>query len=236
MARFQVLREGNLAVISLDDGKANALALEQFDSLSQCLKEVEASDAEAAVLTGREGSFSAGLNLKVLPGLEPRALVEVMERFATVVGHELFMFPKPIVAAVSGHAIAAGAMMALACDVRLFARGAFKFGLNEVPGGLPMPLFGIELVRAVVSPEHWTTLIMHGQLIDPDACLKRGIAEAVLAPQEVRAAAIARAQELAKLPLEAYAIAKHKLRGPADALARTTLKTEMADLAKSLGA
>lgn len=235
MARFQVSREGNLAVISLDDGKANALALEQFDSLSACLKEVEASDAEAVVLTGREGCFSAGLNLKVLPTLEPRAAVETLERFGTVIGYELFLFPKPIVAAVSGHAIAAGAMMALACDVRLFARGAFKFGLNEVPGGLPMPMFAIELLRAAVSPEHLTTMIMHGQLIDPDTCFKRGIAETVLAPPELKAAAVARAQQLAQLPLEPYAIAKRKLRGAAAEAAKATLKSEMAELAKTMG-
>jgi enoyl-CoA hydratase len=235
MARFEVAREGNIAVISLDDGKMNTLTLEQFDSLSAALKEVEKSDAEAAVLIGREGSFSAGLNLKVLPGLETKALLDTLERFATVIGLELFMFPKPIVAAVSGHAIAAGGMMALGCDVRLFARGAFKFGLNEVPGGLPMPLFGIELLKHAVSPAFMNEMIMQGRLIDPDTCLSRNIAEAVMAPQELRAAALTRARQLAELPAEPYAIAKRKLRGPSAELITSTLKAEMDALGKAVG-
>jgi enoyl-CoA hydratase len=236
MARFQIAREGTVAVISLDDGKMNALALEQFDSLSQALKEVQSSDADAAVLTGREGAFSAGLNLKVLPTLEPKALIEVLERFAQVVGYELFMFPKPLVAAVSGHAIAAGAMMALACDVRLFAKGAYKFGLNEVPGGLPMPAFGVELIRHAVAPHYLTEMVMHGKMIDPDTCLTRQIAEAVLDAKELRAAAIARAQQLGQLPQAPYAVTKRKLRGQGAEYARSILSAEMQELGKALGA
>jgi len=236
MARFQIAREGNIAIISMDDGKMNALSLEQFDSLSQALRDVEKSDAEAAVLTGREGALSAGLNLKVLPTLEPKALIEVLERFATVIGYELFMFPKPLVAAVSGHAIAAGAMMALACDVRIFAKGAFKFGLNEVPGGLPMPAFGVELIRHAVAPHFLTEMVLHGKMIDPDTCLQRNIAEAVLDPRELRDAALARARQLAQLPQDPYAVTKRKLRGQGAEYARSILGYEMKILGKALGA
>src|SRR4051794_12719907 len=151
MSRWKVTREGRVAVVTLDDGKANALALEQFESLSVALAEVRASDAGAMVLEGRPGFLSAGLNLKVLPNLELPELMQVLKRFAQVVGDELFNLPLPTVAAVSGHAIAGGCMLALGCDVRLMARGNFKLGLNEVPGGIPLPVFAVEMMRLAVS-------------------------------------------------------------------------------------
>src|SRR5436190_969975 len=82
----------------------------------------------------------------------------------------------------SGHAIAAGCMLALACDVRVMARGAFKLGLNEVPGGLPLPAFGVELMRLAVSPQHLTRLALHGVMLNPDEALAHGLVEQLVDP------------------------------------------------------
>lgn len=234
MGTWKVERQGRVAVVSIDDGKANALALEEFESLSKALQAVRESDAGAMVLTGRTGFLSAGLNLKVLPTLEVPALMKVLRSFARVVGDELFMMPLPCVAAVSGHAIAAGAMLALACDVRVAARGAFKFGLNEVPGGLPVPAFGVELMRQVSPPRHLAKLVMHGQLLNPDEALAHGLVDELVEPAEVLPRALARAAALAELPLSAYQATKLNVRGPTVDYTRARLEPEMTALGKAL--
>lgn len=234
MGEWIVKRQGRVAVVSMDDGKANALALPEFESLSKALAEVRASDAGAMVLTGRTGFLSTGLNLKVLPMLEVPELMKVLMRFGQVVGDELFMMPIPCVAAVTGHAIAAGAMLALACETRILARGAFKFGLNEVPGGLPLPAFGVELMRMAVAPHHLTKLTMHGVMLTPDEALAHGLCDAVLEPSEVLPAAIAKAEALAELPLSAYSATKLNVRTPTVQYARARLEPEMQSLGKAL--
>ena len=236
MGEWVVKREGRIAVVSMDDGKANALSLPEFDSLSRALKEVRASDAAAMVLTGRAGFFSAGLNLKVLPMLEVPDLMKVLLRFGQVVGDELPLMPMPTVAAVTGHAIAAGAMLALGCDARILARGAFKFGLNEVPGGLPIPAFGVELMRMAAAPRDLFKLTVQGVMLPPDEVLAHGLCDAVLEPAEVLPAALARAEALAELPLSAYAATKLNVRGPNVAYARARLEPEMQALGGAMSA
>ena len=234
MGEWSVTRQGRVAVVAMDDGKANALALGEFDSLSRALATVRGSDAGAMVLTGRTGFLSAGLNLKVLPMLEVPELMKVLMRFGQVVGDELFTMPIPCVAAVTGHAIAAGAMLALACDSRILARGAFKFGLNEVPGGLPIPAFGVELMRMACAPQHLTKLTMYGVMLPPDEVLAHGLCDAVLEPGEVLPAAIAKAEALAELPLSAFTATKMNVRGPTAEYARARLEPEMRALGKAL--
>lgn len=235
MGKWQITRQGRVAVVAMDDGKANALSLEEFESLSVALKEVRASDAGAMVLTGRPGFLSAGLNLKVLPNLELPELLQVLRRFAQVVGDELFMLPLPTIAAVTGHAIAAGAMLALACDNRLLARGAFKFGLNEVPGGLPLPQFGAELMRLSCRPRDVVKLTMHGVMLKPDEVLEHGLCDAVLDPSEVLPAAIAKATALAELPLSAFQATKLTVKGALVEIHRRTFEPEMKALGEALG-
>ena len=142
MGQWVIKREGPIAVLSMDDGKANTVLVAEFDGLARALEEIKACDAAAVVLAGRPGFFSAGLNLKVLPTLSQSEVQRLITRFGEVV-LELFVFPRPVVAAVGGHALGAGAIFGFASDVRLFAEGAFKYGLNEVPGGLFVPTFGI---------------------------------------------------------------------------------------------
>ena len=235
MAQWIIKREGAVAVLSLDDGKANALTMPEFEGLSRALAEIAASDAGAMVLTGRAGYFTAGLNLKVLPTLATPDLEALITRFGQVT-LELLLFPRPVVAAVSGHALGAGAIFAFASDVRLFADGAFKFGLNEVPGGLFVPTFGIVSAKASAPAEHLTSLILHGRVFGPHEALQLKIAETLHAPDALLAAAIARAAGLAELGGHGYALTKKLLRGPLAEEARRALAAEVAELGTALGA
>lgn len=231
MAQWQLERDGEVAIVSLDDGKANALLVPEFEGLEATLDEVEKSDARSVVLTGRPGFFSAGLNLKALRSMtvaEKKPLVAAM-------GHavlKLFLFPKPVVAAVSGHALGGGAMFALASDARIFADGAFQFGLNEVQVGMFVPSYAVELARATVSASRMTELVVHGRVLSPMEALNMHVADAVHAPEALRSAAIIRARELAKLAGPGYAITKRLVRGPCAETARAKIPSELEDLAK----
>lgn len=234
MAAWKIERNGEVAVISLDDGKANTVLVPEFEGLEAALDTVEKSDALAVVLTGRPGFFSAGLNLKVLSTLsvdEKKAVTAAMG--AAVL--KLFLFPKPVVAAVSGHALGAGAMFALGADTRIFADGSFKFGLNEVQVGLFVPSYAIVLAESAVSASRLTDLVVHGRILSPMEALSMHVAEAVHSPEALLPAALIRARGLAALSGTGYAMTKRLMREEAAERARAKIPGELAELARLMG-
>jgi len=233
MATWQVRHEAEIAIVSLDDGKANALLVPEFQGLEKALDEIEASRALSVVLTGRLGFFSAGLNLKVLATLPIEGKRELVAAMGSAV-LKLFLFPKPVVAAVTGHALGGGAMLGLASDVRLFAEGPFRFGLNEVPAGMFVPSYAIELAAAALPANLMTQMVVHGKVVSPAEALALGLAEAVHPPEALLSAAVARANVLSQLSGSGYAMTKKLVRGPAAESARSKVPEELEALAQML--
>src|SRR5690242_20175330 len=219
-----------VADIVLDDGKVNAMALPFFDALNAALDRAEAERPGAVVISGRTGMFSAGLNLKLLPTLPPDELAKTMLAFGRVM-LRVFTFPIPTVAAVSGHAIAGGAMLAFACDLRVAAEGAFRIHLNEVAIGLTLPSWAIVLAQSGV-PQRWhTEAILHARAYSPDEALERGVVDAVARPASaVVDEARALATPLVALDQAAYAGSKARHRAHAVEWANRLLETEIAEL------
>lgn len=232
--KLKLTRDQEVAVVTLDDGKANALATADFRAQLALLDELERSDAGAVVLTGRAGYFSAGMNLKLLPTLTPREVGELVTLMGDV-ALRLFTYPLPVVAAVSGHALGAGAIFSLACDVRLFARGPFRFGLNEVPGGLPLPSFGVEVGRGSIPVELQLEAIAHGRVFSPDEAVALGLGESLHEAPQLLSAAVERARKLAELPRSAYQSTKQRLRGPFSDAAKSRVPGEIAEAVRALG-
>jgi enoyl-CoA hydratase len=231
VAAWKVERNGAVAVISLDDGKANTVLVPEFEGLEAALDSVEQSDATAVVLTGRPGFFSAGLNLKVLATLsleDKQVVAATMGRVAL----KLFLFPKPVVAAVSGHALGAGAILAFAADTRIFADGSFKFGLNEVQVGLFVPSYGIALASSAVSASRLTDLVVHGRILSPMEALSMHVAEGVHSPEALLPAALIRARGLAAISGQGYATTKRLMREEAADRARAKIPGELVELAR----
>src|SRR5436309_8894479 len=170
--------------ITLDDGKVNAMALPFFDALNAALDRAEQEKPPAVIIMGRPGMFSAGLNLKLLPTLPPDELRTTMLAFGRTM-LRVFTFPIPTVAAVSGHAIAGGAMLAFACDLRFMADGAFRLHLNEVAIGLVLPTWAIMLAQSAVPPRWHTEAILHARAYSPAEAAERGIIDGVVAPGEL---------------------------------------------------
>lgn len=233
MADWQIKREGAVAVLSLDDGKANALTLKEFTGLRKALVELEKSDAGAVVLTGRAGYFTAGLNLKLMPNYSADEMSALIREFGLCVA-DLFVFGKPMVAAVSGHALGGGAIFAFCADVRLIAEGPFKFGLNEVPGGMFVPTFGIEVARAAIPTEFLTQCVMHGRVLSPAETKELRIVEEVLPGDQLMPRALERANQLSELAHAGYTLTKKLLRGGGAELMKKNLEAELLELGRSL--
>lgn len=205
---------GEVAVLRMERGKANALDLELLESLSARLVEVEGSAARAVVLTGAGTIFSAGVDLFRLLD----AGGDYLDRFLPALDsalRRLYLFPRPAVAAVNGHAIAGGAILALACDRRLMAAGAGRIGVPELVVGVPFPPLPLEIVRAALPPPAAQEAILLGRTYAAEEALARGLADEVVPPDELLERACRTAAELGALSPRAYALTKAQLRAPA---------------------
>ncbi|MDP2315684.1 MAG: enoyl-CoA hydratase/isomerase family protein [Pseudomonadota bacterium] len=204
--------EGNrtVAVLRLDDGKANAFNPATLDALARSLDEIDQSDAHALVIAGRTGFFSGGLDLKALPHLPTAEKREVLTRFGEVL-LRVFMFRAPTVAAVTGHAIAGGALLALATDVRFGADLPARFGVTEIAIGLPVPSFGVLLAKAALAPPALVEIMLHARVLTLREAHARGAFLGLYPEAAVVDAAAAYAAELARLHGPAYAATKHLL-------------------------
>lgn len=221
--------EGRVAVVRLDDGKANALSHEVIDALHGAFDRAE-REAGAVLLLGRPGRFCAGFDLKVM-----RAGAEAARGLVTA-GAELLLrqleLPVPVVAACTGHAVAAGALLLLASDLRCGARGDYRLGLNEVGIGMTLPIFAMELARDRLSKRHFERATSQAELYGPDAGLDAGFLDRVVEPAELEAVASAEAARLAELPQPAFGATKRRAH---EALCRRVRDTLAADMAGLLG-
>ncbi len=206
-------RHDGIALLRLEHGKVNALDAELMAALGEALDRAEADGARALVLTGSGSSFSAGVDLKrVLDGG-----AAYIESFVPRIGEavrRLMSFPRPTVAALNGHAIAGGFVLACACDRRLAARGTAKLGLTELPIGVPFPWFALEAVRAAAGTRQAAEIVYGGRLMSVEECVERGLVEEAVEPEALERRAVELAAERAAIPAPAYALAKRQLIEP----------------------
>jgi len=203
-----------VAVVKLAYGKVNVLDTEFCDAVAARFVELRASGAKAVVLTAQGKVFSAGVDLIRLSGggagYVRKFLPALHKLYETV-----FFFPKPVVVAVNGHAIAGGCILACCADRRVMARGNGRIGVTELLVGLPFPSLAFEIVCASVPRRYLAEVIYSGATYDADAALERGWIDEVAEPDELLEDAIAIAQELAALSPAAFAQAKKQIRQPA---------------------
>ncbi|MEY2571680.1 MAG: enoyl-CoA hydratase, partial [Acidimicrobiaceae bacterium] len=173
----------------------NAITHDALEELHGALTKAE-GEAGSVLLVGRPGKFSAGFDLSVMTaGDEPmRTLVTAGAGLLM----RLFTYPLPVVAACTGHALAAGALVLLASDQRIGVEGAFKIGLNEVAIGMPLPHFAIELARYRMPPSRFDSVLL-GEVFAPADAVAAGYLDRVVAPDDLLADAKATADRLAEL-------------------------------------
>ncbi len=203
--------EDGVAVLRLDDGKANVVSHRLLELLHESLDRAEA-EATAVAIVGRPGRFSAGFDLSVMgQGMDAaRALVGGGGRMLM----RVFTHPQPVVAAVTGHALAAGALLALACDTRIGADVPAKIGLNETAIGMGLPVYALALAEARVPAAYLTRSAIQGEVFDAATAIEAGYLDRLVPAEECEAAAIDEARRLGALPASAYRHTKRALRQP----------------------
>jgi enoyl-CoA hydratase len=202
------LRPDGVLAVLLDDGGPNVLRPDVCDTLAAA---VHAHPDAPLLLHGREGMFSAGLDLRWMVA-HPPAEIGVLLRACGRMLMAVWSHPRPVVVAATGHAIAAGTMLAMTGDHVVAAEGG-AWGLNETTNGMEIPRFGIELAAARLGPRDLDVLLVAGERIDAARAVQVGFADQLCAPSEVLPRAEERLAELAALPAAAYAGNKRRLRG-----------------------
>jgi enoyl-CoA hydratase len=209
---IEIRQEDGVRVLQMRHHKANALDAELLAALEDALAGAEAA-GDAVVLTGSGSIFSAGVNLfRVLDGG-----AEYLEGFLPVLDsalRRLFSFARPAVAAVNGHAMAGGWILACACDYRVMALGYGKLGTPELQVGVPFPPVPLEVLRSAMPPQHLQAMALAGKTFNGEEALRAGLVEEALAPGDVVGRAVAVAEQLARVPAAAYRLTKLQLRQP----------------------
>jgi enoyl-CoA hydratase len=194
--------QGTLAIVEIDDGKANALGTVALDSLQSTLDDADRDGVSAVILKGRPGVFSSGFDLEEVRS-DPTRREAIRLKFVDLL-IRLFDYERPVVVACTGHALAAGAALLLVADRRIGIGGRFKVGFNEAAIGVPISGVTVELARYRM-PMPWFESLVSGQTFDPEQAVLAGLLDSV-APDEEELAAGAEqlARQLAKVDLAVF--------------------------------
>ena len=192
-----------IACLRMDDGKKNAITPAAVADLAQALDEAEAK-TDALVLVGRPGSFCAGFDLSTMTGGDLRA-IGALGRGGGRLALRLYQYPKPLVAACTGHAFTIGALWLLASDTRIGEEGPFKLAMTETKMGVGLPVWAFELLEARIAKTHFVPVCTQSKAYDPAGAIAAGFLDEVVPQGKAEAAALETAAELAKLPPAAYA-------------------------------
>ena len=224
MEHVQLERDGRVLIATMARGKANALNAAFVEELHQVVAQArdDASVGSLVIASANPRLYSAGLDLGEVFAYDDARMTRFFERFVLLLD-DLRAVPKGVVAAVSGHAYAGGALIALACDFRVMADGDFGFALNEVDLGLVLPAAAARWIAPVLGGAAREVLIA-GMPVSPQRAYAVGLATAVVPPEAVRERAVALARSLAEKPPLGFAAIKQALNeatgGVADAETR----------------
>jgi enoyl-CoA hydratase len=219
--------DGNVAVIRFDDGKANVLTHAAIDAIQSLLTQAEADEAKAVAIIGRPGKFSAGFDLSVM-GAGPDQARDLLRAGADL-ALRIYTFPLPVLLGATGHALAMGAILLMAADVRIGADGPFKVGLPEVEIGMPLPIFAVEFARDRLSKRHFLPAVQHAVVTTPADAVDVNFLDRVVPPDEVEAATLAAAHELAdRLRARAFVLTRENTRVPTARAIQAGLDADMA--------
>lgn len=212
MSLIDVGRRGRVAIVTLRHPPANAMNIALTEEIASAFQTLgKDRSVGSVVMTGQGKSFCAGVDLKTVPSFGPadqRRMVNALNRAF----HAVYACPVPVVAAINGHAIAGGLVLALCCDWRIAANTSFLTGLTEVRVGVPFPIGAMEVVRQELRPETARRLVLFGRNITSSDGLESGLFDEMVEPDVLPARAVAAADEFSALPQAAFAASKRQLR------------------------
>ena len=210
---FQYQSADGVAEIRFDDGKANVMSTAWFRELGELLDRAEKEQAKGVLFRGRAGMFSGGLDMKWLPTLKGDDARELVETFSSTM-LRVWSLPIPTVAAIGGHAVAGGCVLASACDMRFAALGPFRIQMNEVLVGMAMPSWASVICRSAFPVPAANDLLLLARPFSPQEARALGVLHGLAASEEECAAqARAAAKGFAAIGARPFAVSKQRLRG-----------------------
>ena len=220
----------SVATVTMDDGKVNVLSLRMIHDVSLALDRALDDAAVVVVLAGRPGVFSAGFDLPVLRAGGPNA--NSMLRAGFDLAERVLSYPRPVVIACTGHAIAMGAFLLLSGDYRVGAAGQYKITANEVAIGVTMPWAAVEICRQRLIPAHFNRAVILAEQYQPDSAVEAGFLDRTCEAADFWDAVRGITGELAKLDLDAHKATKLRARSSALAAIHDAIVADYAALAE----
>ena len=199
-------KDGNISTITLDDGKANVFSSKMSQDINQCLDEV-ATEEGCLIITGKEGMFSAGLDLKTIQSGDKDKIIE-MSTAAFKLLARIFSFPRPVIAACSGHGIALGTFLLCCCDYRVGVKGDFMIGANEMRTNMVIPDPILELIKFRVAQSHKYRAILGAEMYSIDKALEAGLLDEIVSPDDLAKTVNEKAKDLATMGHPSYTMTK----------------------------
>ena len=193
--------EGDVSIIQMDDGKVNVFSPDMIQNFNDILDQVP-TDKGAMLIAGREGMFSAGFDLKVMMSSPENAAAMVKSGFELLM--RVFTFPRPVVAACSGHAIALGAFLLCCCDHRIGCKGDFKIGANELRNNMIVPTPILELAKFRLIKSHKQRALLNAEMYSIEDAVAPGYLDEVADQDKLFDLAMAKAKDLATLAHPQY--------------------------------
>jgi enoyl-CoA hydratase len=215
-----------IATITIDDGKVNALSLAVLAGLDAALDQAE-RDGAVVILAGRDGVFSAGFDLPVLRGGGPDA--RAMLRAGFELAARLLAFPRPVVIACTGHAVAMGVFLLLCGDYRVGATGPYKITANEVAIGLTMPRAAVEICRQRLTPAHFNRAVVLAEAFAPADAVAAGFLDRTVPAPSLPEVARGVAAQAATLDRRAHEATKRRARAHALGAVRSAIDADTAE-------
>tara|TARA_X000001036_G_scaffold372030_1_gene359258 strand:+ start:639 stop:1328 length:690 start_codon:yes stop_codon:yes gene_type:complete len=199
----------DISIITLDDGKANVFSPKMIQDVNQCLDKVP-TESGALIITGREGMFSAGFDLKIISAGDTQATMDMsLSGFKLL--SRIFSFPRPILAACSGHGIALGTFLLCCCDYRVGVKGDFMIGANEMRTNMVIPIPILELISHRVSASHKYRAILGAEMYSIESGVEAGLIDEVVDPENLMETAMLKAKDLATMGHPSYTLTKELL-------------------------
>jgi enoyl-CoA hydratase len=199
----------DISIITLDDGKANVFSPKMIQDVNECLDKVP-TESGAIIITGREGMFSAGFDLKIISAGDIQATMDMsLSGFKLL--SRIFSFPRPILAACSGHGIALGTFLLCCCDYRVGVKGDFMIGANEMRTNMVIPIPILELISHRVSASHKYRAILGAEMYSIESGLEAGLIDEVVDPENLMETAMLKAKDLATMGHPSYTLTKELL-------------------------
>lgn len=207
---FDLKIENDIALITFDDGKVNAVGFNLIEQFNKALDEAE-QHANAVVFHGGEGKFCGGFDLSVMKSGDEEKQNKLVQAGADLIVR-LYGYPLPVIVAAEGHSIALGAIMLMAADLRIGKDGGTKYGLNETAIGMVLPPFGMELAKARLSLTSQTEALLFSRIFEGKEAVKAGFLDAAVPQDQVLRTAMGYAEKLKMLPRADFAESKIQLR------------------------